>query len=389
MGSECEQSKLFYVLAQLLSAVVREFFAVALYLVLTMRADGYDFFNAGMILFLILVVVRLPFLNSYAFIFEATTIKSWDIKHVGVQKHDNWGYNTMHSVAILVSHILAGIAAAAFKVYYEVAFGRENLGRHPLITPELVVDTHILEQMGTEWSANERLERLRPLVHGVAVIQLPLNSTDPSSHGIDKTALLLWYLCEEVAYITLLCICFVHIWVGSGVVHEKDDETAKIPLNPFRPRYWKQLFKISLLLTMVQFALSRAFPTAHGSLHHTVYKLQYQAWMPGAYTVDNENGEAAIRILGGLLGVVLGKIYSWTLLSTKLDPDDTWYFSLVWGMESPFEAERELKRKRANPTRMVTGDEEDGQEEGDETSYLRARKTDFKLRLPFTLNHSK
>ena len=293
MGSECEQSKLFYVLAQLLSAIVREFFAVALFLVLTMRADGYDFFNAGTILFLILVVVRLPFLNSYAFIFEATTIKSWDIKHVGVQKHDNWGYNTMHSVAILVSHILAGIAAAAFKVYYEVAFGRENLGAHPLIKPELVVDTHVLEQMGTEWSANQRLDRLRPL-DGVAVIHLPINSTD-LSHGIDKTALLMWYLCEEAAYITLLCICFVHIWVGSGVVHEKDDETAKIPLNPFRPRYWKQLFKISLLLTMVQFALSRAFPTAHGSLHHTVYKLQYQAWMPGALMVDNENGEAAIR----------------------------------------------------------------------------------------------
>jgi hypothetical protein len=387
MGSECEQSKLFYVLAQLLSAVVREFFAVALYLILSMRADGYDFFNTGLILFLILIVVRLPFLNSYAFIFEATTIKSWDMKHVGVQKHDNWWYNSLHTVAILVAHILAGIAAAAFKVYYEVAFGRENMGRLPLITPELVVDTHILQKMGTEWSANQRLDRLRPL-DGVAVIHLPINSTD-LSHGIDKTALLMWYLCEEAAYITLLCICFVHIWVGSGVVHEKDDETAKIPLNPFRPRYWKQLFKISILLTMVQFALSRAFPTAHGSLHHTVYKLQYQAWMPGAYMVDNENGEAAIRIIGGLLGVVLGKIYSWTLLSTKLDPDDTWYFSLIWGMESPFEAERELKRKRTHAVRMVTGgDEEDAQEEG-ETSYLTARKTDFKLRLPYTLNHSK
>jgi hypothetical protein len=129
MGSECEQSKLFYVLAQLLSAVVREFFAVALYLILSMRADGYDFFNTGLILFLILIVVRLPFLNSYAFIFEATTIKSWDMKHVGVQKHDNWWYNSLHTVAILVAHILAGIAAAAFKVYYEVAFGRENMGR--------------------------------------------------------------------------------------------------------------------------------------------------------------------------------------------------------------------------------------------------------------------
>ena len=44
-GSDCEQAKLFYVIAQLLSASVREFFAVGLYLVLSMRADGYDFFN--------------------------------------------------------------------------------------------------------------------------------------------------------------------------------------------------------------------------------------------------------------------------------------------------------------------------------------------------------
>ena len=388
MGSECEQSKLFYVIAQLLSATIREFFAVGLFLVLTMRADGYDFFNTGIILFLVLIVVRLPFLNSYAFIFEATTIKSWEIKHVGIQKHSNWGYNTLHALAILAAHILAGTAAAAFKVYYEVAYGVETMGEQPLIEPGLIVDTHVLEKMGTDWSANERLDRLRPL-DGVKSIKLPLNSTD-ASHGIDKTALLLWYFCEEAAYITLLCICFVHIWVGTGVVKEKDDESAKIPLNPFRPRYWKQLFKISLLLTMIQFALSRAFPTAHGSLHHTVYKLQYQAWMPDSHLVDNDNGEAAIRIIGGLVGIVLAKIYSWTLLSTKLDPDDTWYFSLVWGMESPFEAERDLKRKKSYS--RVLNDEEDPAATAlndDDSSTLTARKSDFKLRLPYTLNHSK
>jgi hypothetical protein len=388
MASECEQSKLLFVIAQLLSAMIREFFAVCLFLVLSMRADGYDFFNSGIILFLVLIVVRLPFLNSYAFIFEATTIKSWDIKHVGIQKHSNWGYNTLHALAILTTHVLAGIAAAAFKVYYEVAYGVENMGAQPLIKPELVVDTHVLERMGTDWSANERLDRLRPL-DGVGVIQLPLNSTD-TSHGIDKTALLLWFFCEEAAYITLLCICFVHIWVGTGVVKEKEDETAKVPLNPFRPRYWKQLFKISILLTMIQFALSRAFPTAHGSLHHTVYKLQFQAWMPDTHLVDNENGEAAIRIIGALLGIVLAKIYSWTLLSTKLDPEETWYFSLIWGMESPFEAEREFKRKRPY-SRVLNGDEEVTIMSGDEPEdpKLGARMPDFKLRLPYTLNHSK
>ena len=393
MGSECEQSKLFHVLAQLLSAMTREFFAVALFLILSMRADNYDFFNTGIVLFLILIVVRLPFLNSYAFIFEATTIKSWEIKHVGIQKHNNWGYNTMHALAILASHILAGIAVAYFKVYYEVAYGTENMGAHPIVKPGLVVDTHVLEKLGNDWSANERLGRIQPS-DGVKIIALPLNGTD-TSHGIDKTALLLWYFCEEVVYVTMLCICFVHIWIGTGVVKEKHDDKANLPLNPFRPRYWQQLFKISLLLTMIQLALTRAFPTAHGSLHTTVYKLQYQAYMPGSHLVDEENGEAALRIIGGLIGVVFGKVYSWMLLSTKLDKEDTWYFSLVWGMESPFEAEKELKRKRYALGENNNNDEEDpaaaygGESSSLGVEGLTARKQDFKLRLPFTLNHSK
>ena len=387
MGSECEQIKLFYVLAQLLSAVVREFFAVLLLIVLCLRADNYDFFNTGIILFLVLLVTRLPFINAYAFIFEATTIKSWDIKHVGIQKHDNWGYNTIHALAIITAHILGGVVAAAFKVYYEVAYGVESMGPQPLIDPSLIVDTRVLEKLGTDWSANERLDRLRPL-DGIKMINLPLNATD-TSNGIDKTALLLWYFCEDAAYVTLLCICFVHVWVGTGVVHERDDETAKIPLNPFRPRYWKKLFKISLILTMIQLALSRAFPTAHGSLHTSVYKLQYQAWMPDSHVVDNDNNEAAIRIVGGLVGILLAKIYSWTLLSTKLDQDDTWYFSLIWGMESPFEAERDFKRKRysrddEDPSAISILNDDEAVGAG-----LTARKPEFKLRLPYTLNHSK
>ena len=396
MGSSseggCEQTKLFYVIAQLLSASVREFFAVGLYLVLSMRAEGYDFFNSALILFLVLIVARIPFLNSYSFIFEATTVKSWDIKHVGVQKHSNSGYNFIHGIAILVAHILAGIAAAAFKVYYEVSYGTENMGLQHIIRPELVVDTHVLEKMGTEWSANDRLDRLRPF-DGIKVIQLPLNATD--THGIDKTALILWYLCEEAAYVTLLCICFVHIWLGTGAIKEKYDDKESVPLNPFRPRYWSQLFQISMLLTMIQLALSRAFPTAHGSLHSTVFKLQYQSWKPGSCLVDDENGEAAIRIIGGLIGVVLGKIYNWALLSTKLDKEDTLYFSLVWGMESPFEAEKDSKKRRYT---SVAEDEEDPGSlsnlashmvDDPSTSSLTARKADFKLRLPYMLNHSK
>ena len=399
MPNECEQPQFFRVLAQLLSAATREFFAVGLLLVLSLRADGYDFFNTGLVLFLILIVVRLPFINSYAFIFEATTIKSWDMKHVGIQKHDRAGYNFIHAIAILTAHICAGVAAAGFRIYYEVAFGTENMGLMPKISPQLVVDTHMLEKMGTEWSANERLARLGSL-DGVKTFHLPLNATE--NHGIDKTALMLWYFGEDAVYVCLLCICFVHIWIGTGVVKEKDDETANIPLSPFRPRYWKQLFQISILLTMVQLALSRAFPTAHGSLHMTVFKLQYQAWRPDVRALDNENSEAAARIIGALIGVALAKMYSQVLLSTKLFPEDKWYFSLVWGMESPFEAEKAKGRGRRGGYTAYSAEVDMERHVldpgngtypsgnlGTQMDDPSVRKTDFKLRLPFTLNHSK
>jgi hypothetical protein len=194
----------------------------------------------------------------------------------------------------------------------------------------------------------------------------------------------------------------VHIWIGTGVVKEKDDTNAKIPLNPFRPRYWQQLFRISALLTMVQLALSRAFPTAHGSLHVTVFKIQYQMWRPDAKELDTENNEAAIRIIGGILGVMLAKVYSWTLLSTKEHPEDTWYFSLVWGMESPFAKEKRVGNAARGYYENVGSTLSDVQTAAliaQESGYNSARSqmddsmvrksTDVRLRLPCTLNHSK
>ena len=93
MRSDCEGIHVFHVLAQLLSAAVREFVAVGLLLALSLRADGYDFFNSGLILFLILIVVRLPFINSYSFLFETLTTRSWGMKHVGVQSQDRYRFH--------------------------------------------------------------------------------------------------------------------------------------------------------------------------------------------------------------------------------------------------------------------------------------------------------
>jgi hypothetical protein len=400
MRPECEGIHVFHVLAQLLSAAIREFCAVGLLLVLSLRADGYDFFNQGLILFLILIVVRLPFINAYSFVFEASTIHSWDIKHVGVPRHDRYGYTFIHGIVILTAHICAGIAAAGFRIYYEVAFGMESMGPQPKIEPQLTVDTRMLEQMGTEWMADERLARLGSL-NGVKTFYLPLNST--LGNGIDKMALSAWYCGEEAVYVCLLCICFVHIWIGTGVVKEKEDMNSKIPLSPFRPQYWQKLFRISAMLTMIQLALSRAFPTAHGSLHVTAFKIQYQMWHPNAKELDTEHSEAALRILGGLLGVVFAKIYSRTLLYTKEHPDETFYFSLIWGMESPFAKEKrggnaggyyQNGTSSSAPTSVeeaaIFAQESYGRKFESQMDDVSIRKTnDVRLRLPCTLNHSK
>jgi hypothetical protein len=392
MRSDCEGIHVFHVLAQLLSAAVREFVAVGLLLALSLRADGYDFFNSGLILFLVLIVVRLPFINSYSFLFETLTTRSWGMKHVGVQSQDRSGYNLIHAVVIVVAHVYAAIAAAGFRIYYEVSFGTESMGLLPKINPQLTVDTRVLEKMGTEWAANERLGRLG-LLDGTKTFYLPLNST--LGHGIDKTALLAWYVGEDAAYVCLLCVCFLHIWIATGVLKEKDDSNATIPLNPFRPRYWQQLFRTSALLTMVQLALSRAFPTAHGSLHATVFRLQYQAWRPDANVLDNENNEAAARIIGGLAGMMLAGFYSWMLVSTKNFPKDTFYFSLIWGMESPYAKEEKKRGGYASYQRVESSSvDEDEKNPSGFRSEMEAgvdpvRKTDFKLRLPFTLNHNK
>ena len=113
------------------------------------------------------------------------------------------------------------------------------------------------------------------------------------------------YITEELAYVFFLCVCFIHIWLGSGVAIER--QNTKLPPNPTAPEYWTHLFRISVMLTVVNAALLRAFPTSHGSLHNSLYMMIYQAWGVNIKLIDTDNHELAWRILGGVLGVGEGK----------------------------------------------------------------------------------
>jgi hypothetical protein len=321
---------LLYSLPQTLGFFFRELLAVSLILLLEQRVSSYDFFNTAFILLLVLITFRTPYVNSYAFLFEISSINKWSIsQHAGLQKHADFTQNLFLFVAVFGAHIGAAIGAAALRVLMDVAYGNESMLMNGGTEPVLGVSVESLISIDTFWGTEKRIERLAAsgLLNGTRSVVLPLG--DISYLGLDSAAVALWYLLEEIGYVTLLCICYVHIWLGAGLA--KDEMK---PMEPFKSEFWKRLFRMSFLFAFVNTALHRCFPTAHGSLHHTIFKCQYQAWNPNMHLVDNDNQEPLIRVLGGLIGVVLAYSYNKMLVATRDTKDDEgFYYRLVWGRE--------------------------------------------------------
>ena len=332
-----------------------------------------------------MVVVRLPYINSYAFLFEKMSSSAWKIKHVGAQHYDGDGpHNAIHALFVIAAHVLGAVAAAAGRVYCTVAFGQETVAAN-IISPAFTVSTSTLQQFGATFGADQRLAGLS--FNGTRTATTPLRPDNQL--GISGTALIIWYLCEEIAYVCLLCICFVHIWLGTGL-----GSSERNTPNPFRPRYWAQLCRLSGMLCLIYAGLERAFPTAHGSLHVTIYKCQMQVWNPSDYQVDFAHYEHIMRAIGGVIGMGLARMYNNALVSTRENPENEYYYRLVWGMESSSDA--------GNGDDI--GEEETQDDEnnsgGQQTSVICVvKKTraqmqqqvgpNFRLRLPSALNHFK
>jgi len=379
-----KSDKASYAIPQITSVFVREFFAVSLLLTFEARAEGVDFFNSSVVLFLILVVVRLPYINSYAFLFDVMSAPAWNIKHVGAQHYDSDGpHNGIHALFVLAAHVLGAVAAAAGRVYCTVTFGQETVAAN-IISPAFTVSTNTLEQFGATFGADQRLAGLN--FNGSRIASVPLKPDNQL--GISGTALVIWYLCEEIAYVCLLCICFVHIWLGTGV-----GAAERNTPNPFRPRYWAQLCRLSIMLCLIYAALERAFPTAHGSLHVTIYKCQMQVWNPSDYQIDFTHYEHIMRAIGGLIGMGLARMYNNALVSTRENPENEYYYRLVWGMESPHgdgvgeedeEAEQQQDDDGNNKTSVICVVRKTKIGGG-----MQALAPNFRLRLPSALNHLK
>ena len=310
-----------------LGGFFREFFAVSLVLTLQQRAWAYDFFTPGLVLFVLLIALRIPYINTFAVLFEWLAMGEWEIgHHVGLQRHRTRVQNLLHVFALILAHVSASVCAAALRVYLDVTFGKE-LGGMP--TPMLEVQVDELAAVDSFWNARPRIDRLqREGFNASIVAALPLgNGVDL---GIDRLALIAWYAGEEVGFVTLLCVCFIHIWLASGVAGDAAN-------NPFAPMYWRKLFTVCVLLAAIYTALFRAFPSAHGSLHVTVFRCQYQLWNPAARLVDLDNHEPLARVTGGLVGLLLACVYNRVLVNTEaadaFDDSSEFVFKLVWGME--------------------------------------------------------
>jgi hypothetical protein len=327
---------------------LRELIAVSFILLMEQRVGSYDFFNTAFVLFLTLIAFRTPYINSYAFLFEISSFKQWAIsQHVGLQKHEDFTQNLFLFVAVIGGHIGAAFGAAALRVLLDVAYGVEAMASGQTIEPILGVNVEALKNIDTFWGTEKRLDRLASvgLFNGSRSDTIPLH--DISHMGLDSTAVSLWYLLEEVGFVSLLCMCYVHIWLGAGLAK---DELK--PIDPFKSEYWKRLFRVSFLLTVVSTALTRCFPTAHGSLHHTIYKCQYQAWNPEMHLVDNDNQEPLIRVLGGFVGVAVAYAYNKILIGTRDTKDDEgFYYRMVWGRE-PVIADADDRQASGNNFQM-------------------------------------
>ena len=369
----------------LISVLLREFMAVALLLVLESRVDSYDFFNKPLVLFLVLITVRLPYINSYVYLFEASGIHKWKAhtRHGSRSDANNTYYfHAVFFLFVVAAHVLGAVAAAAARVYFDVQYGYEvqsASGRE--LKLGLTTNVNALAGYESMWLGEDRRTCFADRnLNGTQTIWFPLKGAD--DYCLTATNLQIWYIGEEAAYVFLLCVCFVHLWLGTGVKEPK----ASVRTDPFSRDYWAKLFRLSIVLTAANAALQRAFPTAHGSFHTTIYYHYRQMWTPDSNYIDTQHSELFFRVLGGLVGAGLGLLYNSSLASTQDADGDPGFFKLVWGF--PRDSESRAEGEGGGSSAFSFHGEQSAKVVWGQASQLPTPKAggDFKLRIPYSLS---
>ena len=383
-----------YAYGKTLNAFFREFFAVTLLILLTGRASSVDMFTPSLVLFLILITIRVPYINSNAFIFEKLCLEEWRMATFsGPISNGSLSYDLIHGIIVLAAQVLGAVTAAALRVYFDVTFGTEVMSTAPGISPELTVNVSGLKLFDSFWDTGPRVARLSAegYKNGTVIGMIPLSASQDL--GITGVGFVTWYLLEDMAYTLMLSVCFVHIWLGAGAANR----TPRSISNPFDTSFWQMLFYMCLMLTLIFQALYRAFPTAHGGLHVSVFKYQYAAWNPNVRTYDTDNNEIVWRIIGQLIGVALAVIYNKILIYTEKEhpgEDRNFIFTLVWGLDPDPNDSRQGRLTTTSRKQQYVRETEDGDSTTTRFGCSRAGcekacvcRRDFRLKLPGGLDH--
>ena len=311
----------------LVNTFLKEYFSVTLLLLLQTRAFSYDFFTPALVFFIIFFTFRAPYINVWVLLFESFALGEWEeaVVHYDTPTVGMW---VIRIALLLIAQIGGVLSAAGCRVYFDTVYGVEVMSALPGISPALQVNITGLKQFDSYWNTGPRLSTLfaEGLHNGTVQAALPLGSGHDL--GITATAFSSWYILEDASYVFLLLVSIIHIWLVSGA-----SERQALPSDPFKKDYWNFLFKLCFTLTVVFAALYRAFPTAHGGFHVSLYKYLYQTWNPNVNVYDSTNGEITSRVFGQILGLFLAWAYNKMLTSTLSDECADFYYALIWGVE--------------------------------------------------------
>ena len=369
----------------IISVFFREIVAVMLLLVLESRVSGYDLMNKPLILFLVLITVRLPYINSYAYIFESASMykyKSHSRHGSRSDAQNSYWFHSVYFVVVLVAHILGAIWAAWLRVWFDVQYGTEiQLVSGPVLKFGIKTDVSALSRYDSTFFPEDRYSCFASKgANTTQTVWFPLLHLE--NYCITDTNIQAWYIGEEMAYVFLLCTCLMHSWIATSATKDGKPGSA----NPFVKEYWNKLFRLSVLLTAVNLALARAFPTAHGSFHNTIFAYYYQRWTPGAEQIDDRHGEFFFRVLGGVVGALLAIAYNAMVASTQDPNGDAGFFKLVWGFarDSPPSSAKEVYSEgggsKSSSSSLVYVVKEAS------STASEFPRSDFKLRIPYSLS---
>ena len=256
----------------------KEFFAVLVQLVCFSRLGQVDLFNGGLVLYMVLVVFSFPFLNSYLYGF--LRLGMWYVRHPDVARGVWWARTLLQFLFMTVFQVCGALAAAFVVKEYQKSW------------PDAVLHS----MSDTTPASGEKYKSLGVLYQSYTAYY--------------------WMFAEEFCAVLILLVGMLHLmgslspdlmkntyWGGDVVYQDSAPVHVASPINAIPS-------KLILYASILVAAISRAFPSAHQSLHLTVYFQRMG-------TCDQR--EVVERVCGGYVAclVALAYYYMWYVIAGR------------------------------------------------------------------------